>query len=58
VNEREGIFSVLQLVKDLSDIQRDPKLALVLGEVYLGVKPDWSLVWVLSPLSSRQRYLP
>ena len=45
-------------VRDLSGIQTDPKLVLALGEVYSGVKPDWSLVWVPLPLSSRQRYLP
>ena len=55
-NGREGIFRVL--VNDLSGIQTDPKTAQALGEVYLGVKPNWSLVWVPSPLSSRQRYLP
>ena len=41
-------------VRDLSGIQTDTKLALALEEVYSGVKPDWFLVWVLSPLSSRQ----
>jgi len=56
VNGREGIFRVL--VKDLSGIQMDPKIALALGEVYSGVKPVWSLVWVPPPLSSGQRYLP
>jgi hypothetical protein len=45
-------------VRDLSGIQTDPKLALALEEIYLEVKPDWFLVWVPSPLSSRQRYLP
>jgi hypothetical protein len=54
--EKNKIFIVS--VRDLSEIQMDPKLALALGEVYLGVKPDWSLVWVPSPMSSRQRYLP
>jgi hypothetical protein len=54
--EKTKIFRVS--VKDLSGIQTNPKLALALGEVYSGVKPDWSLVWVPSPLSSRQRYLP
>ena len=52
----EKEYSVL--VKDLSGIQMDPQLALALGEVYSEVKPDWSLVWVPLPLSSRQRYLP
>jgi hypothetical protein len=56
VNVREGIFRVS--VRDLSGVQTDPKLALALGEVYLRVKSDWSLGWVPSPLSSRQRYLP
>jgi hypothetical protein len=39
-------------------IQMDPKLALALGEVYSGVKSDWFLVWMPSPLSSKQRYFP
>jgi len=46
------------LVRDLSGVQTEPKLALALGEVYLGVKLDWSLVMVPLSLSSRQRYLP
>ena len=56
MNGKNEIFRVL--VRDLSGIQTDPKLALALGEVYSAVKLDWSLVWVPSPLSSRQRYLP
>ena len=44
VNGKDKIFRVT--VKDLSGIQTDPKLALVLGEVYSGVKPDWSFATV------------
>ena len=55
MNGREGILRVL--VKDLSGIQMDPKLALALGEVYSGIKSDWSLVWVPLPLFSRQLYV-
>ena len=55
MNGKNEIFRVS--VKNLSGIQTDPKLALALGEVYSGVKLDWSLVWVPLPLSSRQRYL-
>ena len=54
--EKNKIFRVS--VRDLSGKQTDPKLALALGEVYSGVKPNWSLIWVPTPLSSRQRYLP
>ena len=49
MNGKNEIFRVS--VKDLSGIQTNPKLAPVLGEVYSGVNPDWSLVWVPSPLS-------
>ena len=35
-----------------------PYVRIGMEEVYSGVKPDWSLVWVPSPRSSRQRYLP
>ena len=41
VNGKSEIFSLS--VRNLSGIQTDPKLALALGEVYLGVKPDW--IW-------------
>ena len=56
VNGKNEIFRVS--VRELFGIQTDPKLALELEKVYSGVKPDWSLVWVPSPLSSRKRYLP
>ena len=55
MNGKDKIFRVS--VRYLSGIQTDPKLALALGEVYLWVKPDWSLFWVPSPLFQAEVFI-